>query len=341
MVIPGHDPRVTAEFRIAAPDCLDLTAPVKRLRAAGTQPSAEVEKGLVNMQKRKLGRTGLDVSPIAIGGAAFTYVQASAGWDPMSEDGRKVVHETLHTALDRGINYVDTAPAYGNGYSETLVGEVMRTRRQDCVLASKVWYELDRQGVTDSVEASLRRLQTDHIDLLQVHGRMYTPAEVDHILHGGPLEALIELRQAGKIGHIGVTTEEPWTVIPFLEHEEVEVYQIAYNIIYQAAARHFLIEAAKVNAGVVTMRTMTSGIFQREAQFLAPEWQSARDLYEVALKFVLSDSRVHAGIVGMRWPSEVERNIQLLEGWEPAVDFASMPRLTFEVYKAGDQQDHA
>lgn len=290
------------------------------------------------MQKRKLGRTGLEVSPIAIGGAAFTYVQQSTGWDPMSEDGRKVVHATLNAALDQGINYVDTAPAYGNGYSETLVGEVMKTRRQDCVLASKVWYEHDRQGVIDSVEQSLTRLQTDHIDILQVHGRMYTPAEVEHILHGGPLDALVELREAGKIGHIGVTTEEPWTVIPFLEHEAVEVYQIAYNIIYQAAARHFLIEAAKVDAGVVTMRTMTSGIFQREAALLAPEWQSARDLYEVALKFVLSDSRVHAGIVGMRWPEEVKQNVELLAGWEPTADFAAMPRLTFEVYKADDEQ---
>jgi len=289
------------------------------------------------MQKRILGRTGLEVSPIAIGGAAFTYVQESAGWDPMSDSGRKVVYETLNRALDSGINYVDTAPAYGNGYSEILVGEVMRTRRQDCVLASKVWYELDRQGVIDSVDASLTRLQTDYIDILQIHGRMYTPAEVDHIMNGGPLEALTELRKAGKIGHIGITTEEPWTVIPFLGLEDVEVYQIAYNIIYQAAARHFLIEATEVNAGVVTMRTMTSGIFQREARILAPEWQSARDLYEVALKFVLSDSRVTAGIVGMRWPSEVDRNVQLLGNWEPAADLASMPRLTFEVYKADDR----
>jgi aryl-alcohol dehydrogenase-like predicted oxidoreductase len=62
------------------------------------------------------------------------------------------------------------------------------------------------------------------------------------------------------------------------------------------------------------MRTVTSGIFQREASFLAPEWQSARDLYEVSLKFVLSDSRVYAGIVGMRWPEEVDRNIELLSG---------------------------
>lgn len=290
------------------------------------------------MQRRKLGRTGLDVSPIAIGGAAFSYVHRSTGWDPLSDDGRKVVYATLNTALDRGINYIDTAPAYGNGHSETLIGEVLKTRRDDCVLASKVWYELDYQGVIDSVHASLGRLQTDHIDLMQVHGRMYTPAEVEHVLHGGPLDALLALRAAGKIGHIGITSEEPWTVLPFLEHEVIEVYQIAYNLIYQAAARHFLIAAAKANAGVVTMRTMTSGIFQREMSFLAPGWQPAHDLYEVALKFVLSDSRVHAGIVGMRWPHEVERNARLLEGWEPPLDFATMPRLTFEVYQAEDAQ---
>lgn len=290
------------------------------------------------MQRRKLGKTDLEVSPIAIGGAAFSYVQRSTGWDPLSDDGRTVVYETLNTALDRGINYIDTAPAYGDGHSETLVGEVMKTRRKDCVLASKVWYELDHQGVIDSVYASLERLQTDHIDIMQVHGRMYTPAEVEHVLNGGPLDALLELREVGTIGHIGITTEEPWTVIPFLEHEVIEVYQVAYNIIYQAAARHFLIEASKANAGVVSMRTMTSGIFQREIGLLAPQWQSAHDPYEVALKFVLSDSRVHAGIVGMRWPHEVEQNVRLLDGWEPPVDFATMPRLTFEVYKAEDEQ---
>ena len=81
------------------------------------------------MQWRKLGRTGLDVSPIALGGAAFSYVHRSAGWDPRSDDGRRMVHATLNAALDRGINDIDTAPAYGDGYSETLVGEVMKTRR--------------------------------------------------------------------------------------------------------------------------------------------------------------------------------------------------------------------
>lgn len=287
------------------------------------------------MKKRKLGRTGLDVSPIALGGSAFAYAHRKQGWDPLTEEGRKIVHKTINTALDGGINYLDTAPAYGNGYSETLIGEVMKTRRKDCVLASKVWYELDHQGVIDSVHQSLKRLQTDHIDILQIHGRMYTPLEVEHIVKGGPLDALLELREAGKIGHIGITTEEPWTVIPFLAHKDVEVFQIAYNFIYQAAARHFLIESAKVNAGVVSMRTMTSGILQREASFLAPQW-TTKDLYEVALKFVLSDSRVHSGIVGARWSHEVEENRQIAQGWQAPIDFATMPRLTVEVYKAED-----
>jgi len=289
------------------------------------------------LNKRRLGRTGLMVSPIALGGATFGYVQETAGWDPRSEAGRRIVHATLERGLDRGINYIDTAPLYGDGHSETLIGEVMRTRRADCVLASKVWFELDQQGVIDSVEASLRRLQTDRIDIVQIHGRMYSPADQAHILKpGGPLDGLRRLRESGKIGYVGITTEEPWTVIPFLAEPDIDVYQIAYNFIYQAAARHFLIEAAKAGVGIVTMRTMTSGVLQLAAQYLAPEWQAAHDLYEVALKFVLADSRIHAGLIGMRWPEEVDRNIDLIADWQPPVDFATLPRLTFEVYRAED-----
>lgn len=85
---------------------------------------------------------------------------------------------------------------------------------------------------------------------------MYTQAEYEHVVNGGPLDGLRVMREAGKIRFIGITTEEPWTVIPFLQHSEFDVFQIAYNFIYQAAARHFLIDAAKANAGVVTMRTI-------------------------------------------------------------------------------------
>jgi aryl-alcohol dehydrogenase-like predicted oxidoreductase len=288
------------------------------------------------MKTRKLGRTGLNVSSIGIGSACYSYVNKAQDWDPLSPEGRKTAIDTIHHALDRGVNYVDTAPAYGNGYSEEIIGEVMKTRRKECVLASKSWYELDKQGTIDSVHASLRRLNTDHIDIVQIHGRMYPQADIDHVIHGGPLEGLRLMREQGKIGFIGLTTEEPWSVMSFLDIPDIDLYQIAYNFIYQAAARHFLIEAAKTDTAVVTMRTMTSGVMQHAASILAPEWQAGHDLYDVALKFVLSDSRVHAGLVSMRWRSEVDQNVGIVENWAPSVDFAKLPRLTFEVYKAQD-----
>ncbi|MDX6291004.1 MAG: 1-deoxyxylulose-5-phosphate synthase [Kribbellaceae bacterium] len=291
------------------------------------------------MRKVVLGRTGLEVSRIALGGYPFGGVNLAQGWDPWSEDGRKTAVATINRALDLGVNYIDTAPAYGAGNSETLIGEVMRTRRDESVLATKVgWSGLNEKAVRDSVHASLQRLQTDHLDLVQFHGGMYTQEEFDHIITGGPLDALLELQAGGEVRFIGLTAEEPWTARPFLARPEFDVVQLAYNLIYQAAARHVLDEARAIDAGVVTMRTMTSGIFQRTAKLLAPEWQQARDIYEVSLKFVLSDSRVHAAIVGMRWPAEVERNVALVESYQPDFDLADLPRMTAAVYEAEDSE---
>jgi aryl-alcohol dehydrogenase-like predicted oxidoreductase len=291
------------------------------------------------MRKVVLGRTGLEVSRIALGGYPFGGVNLAQGWDPWSDDGRRTAVATINRALDLGVNYIDTAPAYGAGNSETLIGEVMRTRRDESVLATKVgWSGLNEKAVRDSVHASLQRLQTDHLDLVQFHGGMYTQEEFDHIITGGPLDALLELQAGGEVRFIGLTAEEPWTARPFLARPEFDVVQLAYNLIYQAAARHVLDEARAIDAGVVTMRTMTSGIFQRAAKLLAPEWQQARDIYEVSLKFVLSDSRVHAAIVGMRWPAEVERNVALVESYQPDFDLADLPRMTAAVYEAEDSE---
>lgn len=291
------------------------------------------------MQKIRLGRTGLTVSRIALGGYPFGGVNKANDWDPWSEEGRKVAMETVNHAIDRGINYIDTAPGYGNGNSEEIIGAVMKSRRDEVVLATKVrWENMDKAGVIESVHQSLRRLNTDRLDIVQFHGGMFTADEYDHVVNGGPLEALAELKQQGKVGFIGLTAEEPWTAIQFLAHREIDVYQVAYNFIYQHAAKHMLIEAGKHDVGVVTMRTMTSGILQRAARYLAPEWQDARDLFRVSLEFVLSDSRVHSAIVGMRWPSEVDLNVNLVESFKPQFDFAELPRMTAHVYQAQDSE---
>ncbi|MBE1607172.1 aldo/keto reductase [Actinopolymorpha pittospori] len=289
------------------------------------------------MRRTVLGRTGLEVSRIALGGYPFGGVNRANGWDPWSEDGRRTAIATINRALDLGITYIDTAPSYGAGNSEALIGQVMQTRRDECVLATKVgWSGMDKQAVIDSVYESLKRLRTDHLDLVQFHGGMYTAQEYHHIVDGGPLDGLRRLKEQGDIAFIGLTAEEPWTARQFLDVPDIDVVQLAYNLIYQAAARHVLEDARAANVGVVTMRTMTSGIFQRAARHLAPTWQDAADLYEVCLKFVLSDSRVHTAIVGMRWPEEVERNVALVDGFDPDFDLAELPRMTAHVYQAED-----
>ena len=292
------------------------------------------------MERVIFGETGLRVSRIGLGGFPFSGVNRARGWDPYSPEGRRTAIETIHRALDLGINYIDTAPGYGDGHSERLIGEVMRTRRDECVLATKVgWKGLDEEAVKSSVRASLARLRTEYVDVVQVHGGMYTPEDFEHVMSGGPLRALRELRESGEVRHIGLTAEEPWTARPFLASGEFAVVQLAYNLILQSAALHALDDAWERGIGVVTMRTMTSGILQRIIRSLAPEWAEARDPYEVCLRFVLADPRVHVALVGMRWPEEVERNIRLAGQPDAAAfDVSAVPRLTAGVYGAEDAE---
>jgi predicted aldo/keto reductase-like oxidoreductase len=186
------------------------------------------------------------------------------------------------------------------------------------------------------VEASLRRLRTDVIDVIQFHGGMYEPQDVEHILGEGLLDALQGLRDRGLVRFIGFTVEEPWTARPLIASGRFDVMQVRYNLIYQSAALHVLDDAKQADLGVAVMRPMTSGMFQRIAQYLAPQW-SQQDIYEVALKYVLSDSRVHVANVGMRWPEEVAANVRLVESFRPAFDMAQLPRLTANIYKTDDE----
>jgi aryl-alcohol dehydrogenase-like predicted oxidoreductase len=294
------------------------------------------------MKRTSLGKTQLRVSRIGLGGFPFSGVNRARDWDPYTSEGRKTAIATINRALDLGINYVDTAPGYGGGHSERIIGEVMRTRRDECVLTTKVaWKGSDSTSVMQSIRASLKRLNVEYVDVAQFHGGRYTAEDVHHIMHGGPLEALQELRQSGEIRHIGLTTEEPWTALPFLESGEFEVMQLAYNLIYQSAAMHALDVARGREIGVVTMRTMTSGILQHILASLAPEWLTARDSHDVCLGFVLSDPRVHVALVGMRWPEEVERNAAFLEAFTPSLDVSAVPRLTAGIYAAEDANDRS
>ena len=272
-----------------------------------------------------------------MGGFPFGAKNIARNWNPFSIEGRQTAIHTIQSALGSGINYVDTAPGYGNGNSESLIGEAIRDRRSRVVLATKAPYQnVSAAEVVQSIEASLTRLQTDTIDVIQFHGGMYTDAEVNHILHGGPLEAFTTLQEQGKVRFFGFTVEEPWTAKPLIASGHFDVMQVRYNLIYQSAALHVLNDAKTSDMGVAVMRPMTSGILERVAGYLAPDWKNAHDLYEVALKYVLSDSRVHVANVGMRWANEVEKNVALLNTFEPDFDMANLPRMTAHIYQTED-----
>lgn len=293
------------------------------------------------MERRVFGRTGLNVSPIGLGGYPFGGVNRAAGWDPFAPEGAKQAIATIHRAIERGISYVDTAPGYGDGNSERLYGEALAqdNYRQRVTLATKCPWKTTYQAVLDSVAKSRERLRTDAIDVMQFHGGMFTADDVKHILEEGPIDALRKLRDDGVVRFIGFTCEEPWTARPLIASDAFDVVQLRYNLIYQGAALHALNEAREHNMGVAVMRPMTSGILQRTLHFLKPEW-SERDVYEVALKYVLADSRVHVANVGMRWPREVDENVALVEAFRPpeGFDVAELPRLTAGIYRVTDQE---
>jgi aryl-alcohol dehydrogenase-like predicted oxidoreductase len=291
------------------------------------------------MKHTALGQTGMQVSRIAVGGYVFAGVNKAQGWDPYSSEGRRTANRTIHTALDAGINYIDTAPSYGNGHSEEIIGEVMKARRGECYLATKVGgHGKDKASVIRSVEESLKRLQSDYVDVIQFHGGTYTREESDHIVHGGPLDALLTLKEQGKVRWVGLTTEDAFSALDLVDTGMFNIVQVCYNLIYQSAALHLLDRATEKGLGVAVMRPMTSGILQRLLEYLEPGWLSAADPYEVCLKFVLSDPRVHVVNVGMRWPEEVKKNTDFVSRFNPSLDVSQLPRLTAKIYETDDQR---
>jgi aryl-alcohol dehydrogenase-like predicted oxidoreductase len=152
------------------------------------------------MQYRTLGRTGIKVSPYCLGAMMF-----GALGNPDHDDCIRIIHK----ALDFGINFIDTADRYSRGESEEIVGKALKGRRDNIVLATKVHGPMgedpnqqgsSRRWIMQAVEASLRRLQTDHIDLYQIH-RPSPETDIEETL-----SALTDLMRAGKVRAIGSST---------------------------------------------------------------------------------------------------------------------------------------
>jgi aryl-alcohol dehydrogenase-like predicted oxidoreductase len=164
------------------------------------------------MDYRLLGRTGVRVSPLCLGTMNF-------GGVTNEEDSIRIIH----AALDAGVNFVDTANVYNNGQSEVVVGKALRDRRDKVVLATKVHFKIgdgpndegnSRLHILKACDDSLRRLQTDYIDLYQIH-RPNMEIPVDETLG-----ALTDLVRAGKVRYIGCSTHPAWLVMEALAASE-------------------------------------------------------------------------------------------------------------------------
>ena len=275
------------------------------------------------MHYRTLGRTGLNISEIGYGGAPAGLRNYLGAWEPESEQAEQSITEAIAEAVALGINYFDTAPGYGEGAGERLFGKALRPFRERVFIATKLSAGSAGQ-VRRSLEASLERLQTARVDVLQLHGSWYREAEVDSILGpGGALEGLQAVQAEGLARFIGFTTEGVnGQASRLIASGAFDVLQICYNLIYQhphdpSRKAGPLLEAEAQGMGIVTMRPLTSGIFQKWLGLVFPEEMAGPAMQarvnEALLSFVLSNPLVDAALVGMRTAQEARRNADLSE----------------------------
>jgi aryl-alcohol dehydrogenase-like predicted oxidoreductase len=228
------------------------------------------------MQRRILGATGISVSDVALGAMMF-----GAMGNPDHEDSVRIIHR----ALDAGINLIDTADVYSAGESEEIVGTAIKARRDDVVLASKFGLPMgedpnqrgaSRRWITQSVENSLRRLGTDHLDVYQLH-RPDHETEV-----GETLSALSDLVQAGKIRAFGSSmfpaetiVEAQWAAERRSTHRFL-TEQTMYSIFTRRPEASIFPVAQRYDLGVLTFSPLNSGWLSGRADVASSHRASSR-----------------------------------------------------------------
>ena len=215
------------------------------------------------MQTRELSSGGPLVSEIGFGAWAI-----GGGWGP-TDDATSLA--ALHAAIDRGVNFIDTAAGYGDGHSERLIGQLIRDRSEPILVATKAppaagpwppspycrWQDrYSAAYLRESIEDRLRQLSVPRIDLLQLH--TWTRAWTDD---PQPLLVLRQLREEGKINLIGVSTPEQDQdcVIQLMRDGLVDVVQIIFNLFHQEPAAQLLPVAAETGTGVIVRVSLDEG----------------------------------------------------------------------------------
>lgn len=282
------------------------------------------------MKTRPLGRTGLQVSELGLGGL---FVSQHGGM--ALEDSVRAVRR----ALELGVNYVDTAPTYGN--SEEVLGIALRGVAQPYILSTKLggrpqpFNPKDKSHLRQSVETSLKLLGRDHIDILMIH-EPDRPGEYDwwddyDRFHGPVSEVLAELKQEGIIRFTGLGGTTAYELPPIIATGMYDVVLTAFNysLLWREAAIAVIPEAVRQGVGLIVGSPLQQGALARRydreigsgARWLSPPRRAQyRALYayldeiglplaEAGLRFVLSNPAVSMTLMGARSVEEVEANV--------------------------------
>jgi aryl-alcohol dehydrogenase-like predicted oxidoreductase len=274
------------------------------------------------MNYRRLGRTGLQVSEIGLGavelGLDYGVPVAGEHLRPAEEDAARL----LNRALDLGVNFIDTARAYG--VSEEVIGRALKSRRREYILATKL-AAIREEGQSDrelheqvkaSIATSLRALQTDVIDLLQSH---HTP--VDVIAAGRVVAAMQEAQAAGDVRFIGASTYGEDAPLAVLEDGRFDTLQVAYSLVDRTLEARVLPLAQARDIGVVIRSVLLRGVLTHRYKLIPPALADlkaaigrldalvggeAGSLPEMAYRFVLANPAVSTALVGTARVEELE-----------------------------------
>jgi aryl-alcohol dehydrogenase-like predicted oxidoreductase len=207
------------------------------------------------MQYRALGKTGWQVSAVSFGAWGI-----GGDWGKV-DDNQSLA--ALHTAIDEGVNFIDTADVYGDGRSEKLVGQVLKERSEEIIVATKAGRRLNphvasgynRKNLTAFIERSLKNLDVERLDLVQLH---CPPTQVFYMPE--VFGVLDDLTQAGKIRYYGVSVEKVEEAIKAIEYPGVQTVQIIYNIFRQRPAELFFKLAQEKQIGILARVPLSSGM---------------------------------------------------------------------------------
>jgi predicted aldo/keto reductase-like oxidoreductase len=265
--------------------------------------------GPATMGTRPLGRTGYPVRLFSLGG------QATLEKEGKTDEALKIID----TAIDLGVNYIDTAAAYGGGISERNIGMIMRSRRSEVYLASKT-HDRSYDGSMRLLEKSLKQLQTDHLDAWQLH-RISTEEDLQQVFaRDGAIKALERARDEKMVRFLGLTGHSnPFVLKTAIERYDFDTILMALN----AADKHHLSfidnllpVAADKQMGIIGMKVVARGRIFHEGGLTS---------MEQAMRYVLT-LPVSTVIVGISNLAELQEDVQIARDFRP-YDAAEMQHL--------------